>query len=66
VEISAGDVRAIFVNSTPRPQGGYMWLEPGTVVSDKLLQDVAGYGMQTVDRDKIFPGWRKRFGGTAA
>lgn len=58
VEISKGDVRAIFATDTPR--NGYTHIEPGAQVTEDLLQDVAGYGMQTVDRDTIFPNWRAK------
>lgn len=54
VEISKGDVRAIF--STDSFKNGYDSLNPDEPVNDDLLQRVAGYGMETVDRDRIFPG----------
>lgn len=58
VEISKGDVRAIF--ATDQPRNGYTHIQPTATVSDELLQDVAGYGMQTVDRDTIFPHWKAK------
>jgi hypothetical protein len=57
VEISKGDVRAIY--STVGFKNGYDSLDPKEPVNDQLLQRVAGYGMQTMDRDIIFPGWYK-------
>lgn len=53
VEISKGDIRAISATTTPR--NGYMHIEYGELVSDELLQEVAGYGCQIPDRHKIFP-----------
>jgi hypothetical protein len=53
------DVRAIFATATPRP--GYMNLTPTHIVSVELLQEVAGYGMETVDRNEIFPNWKKKY-----
>lgn len=58
VEMSKGDVRAILASTSPR--NGYMHIHPGTKVSDELLQEVAGYGSETVDRDVIFPNWKAR------
>lgn len=56
VEISKGDVRAIY--ATTKPRGGYTCIPPAAKVNDELLQEVAGYGMETVDRDRIFHNWR--------
>lgn len=53
------DVRAIFASN--KPMGGYMFLSEKLEVSLTLLQRVAKYGCETVDRDKIFPGWEKKF-----
>lgn len=58
VEISEGDVRAIF--STVGIKYGYTYLLPDEPVNDALLQRIAGYGMQTVDRDTIFPNWNTK------
>lgn len=58
VEVSTGDVRAIF--STDSFRGGYDSLNPNEPVNDDLLQRVAGYGKQTVDRDTIFPNWKAK------
>jgi len=58
VEISNGDVRAIF--STDSFRDGYDSLNPDEPVNDQLLQRVAGYGKQTIDRDVIFPNWRAK------
>lgn len=57
VEISKGDIRAIF--ATTKPSNGYMHIPPGAKVTNDLLQEVAGYGRETVDRDEIFPGIRR-------
>jgi hypothetical protein len=59
VEISQGDVRAIFSTDSFRP--GYDSLNPTEdEVSDALLQRVAAYGKQTIDRDTIFPNWKAK------
>lgn len=58
VEISQGDIRAIFC--TTKPVAGYDSLKPDEPMSDELLQRVAGYGMQTVDIDDIFPNWKRK------
>lgn len=52
------DVRAMY--ATNKTIAGYMFLMPGVKVSEELLQEVAGVGMETVDRDKIFPDWKKK------
>ena len=59
VEISKGDVRAIF--STTDMRGGYDCLTPDEPVNSGLLQRVAAYGMQSANRDKIFPNWKKKY-----
>lgn len=59
VEISKGDVRAIYATNNPR--GGYKFLMPNEKVSEELLQEVAATGMETVDRDEIFPDWKKKY-----
>lgn len=57
VEMSENDVRAIFATTKARP--GYMSISPHTTeVTEQLLQEVADYGMETVDRDEIFPKWK--------
>jgi hypothetical protein len=53
------DVRAIF--ATTKPRGGYMNIPQSASISDKLLQEVAAAGMETVDRDEIFPNWKKKY-----
>lgn len=58
VEMSKGDVRAIF--ATTKPCNGYHYIANGEKVSEQLLQQVAGYGMETVDRDEIFPKWKSK------
>jgi hypothetical protein len=60
VEISQGDVRAIFL--TTAPMAGYGILRPDEPVCNELLQRVAAIGRQTVDRDKIFPGFKRKYG----
>lgn len=59
VEMSKGDVRAIFASTIPR--SGYMSIPPEAKVNDELLQDVAGYGMQVADKDDIFRDWEKKY-----
>lgn len=51
VEMSKGDIRAI--QATTRPKGGYMTILPNATLTDTLLQEVAGYGME-VDPDNHF------------
>lgn len=58
VEMSKGDLRAIFATTTPR--SGYMHLLPNETISNDLLQKVAGYGLETMDRDEIFPNWKTK------
>lgn len=53
------DVRAIY--ATSKPSDGYMHIQQGETISDKLLQEVAGYGKETDDRDKIFPKWKSKY-----
>jgi hypothetical protein len=38
-----------------------MWIPLNAKLTDDLMQSVAGAGMETRDRDKIFPGWKKTF-----
>jgi len=60
VAMSKNDVRAIF--ATTKPNLGYIHLSPSSdILDDKLLQLVAGNGMETVDRDEIFVNWRKKY-----
>lgn len=60
VEISQGDVRAIF--SAVGVRQGYDYLQPDEPINDALLQRVAGYGQTatTVERDAIFPKWKAK------
>lgn len=51
------DVRAIY--ATTRPTGGYMNIPMSAKINEELLQQVAAAGMQTVDRDEIFPNWKQ-------
>jgi hypothetical protein len=64
VQMSKGDVRAIF--ATTKVREGYMFLAQGAVLNDALLQEVAGLGMETVDRDDIFPNWKVKLERRAA
>lgn len=59
VEISKNDVRAIY--ATNKSVGGYIHFYVDTPITNNLIQQVAGMGYETVDRDEIFPGWRKRY-----
>lgn len=52
VEFSMGDIRAI--TATNQPRAGYMTIIPNATPTDTLLQEVAGYGMET-DPSKFFP-----------
>jgi hypothetical protein len=54
------DVRAIF--ATTKPRGGYMHIPAGSKLTDELLQSVAAAGLETVDRDEIFPNWKQKVG----
>lgn len=51
------DVRAIFADTKPR--GGYMSIRPDGDINTEVLQQIAGYGCETMDRDEIFPNWKK-------
>lgn len=53
------DVRAIY--ATTKNVGGYMHLLPDSTISPKLLQQVAGYGVETMDRDTIFQNWKSKY-----
>lgn len=53
------DVRAIY--ATIKPRGGYMNIPPGAKLTDDLLQRVAAAGMETVDREEIFPNWKAKY-----
>ena len=53
------DVRAIF--ATTQPRGGYMNISSSAVISERLLQEVAAAGMETVDRNEIFPNWKAKY-----
>lgn len=52
------DVRAIY--ATNKPSSGYMWILPTSRLNEKLLQEVAGAGMESSDRDRIFPNWKAK------
>lgn len=44
VEMSKGDVRVIYADTKPR--SGYIYLEPDQELNNKLLQEIAGYGIE--------------------
>jgi hypothetical protein len=52
------DIRAIY--ATTGLKNGYTHIPERAELSEDLLQNVAGYGMETVDRDEIFPQWKKK------
>jgi hypothetical protein len=58
VEISEGDVRALYADTNPR--GGYMILNPNQELNNELLQEIAGYGTERRDKDDMFPGWHSK------
>ena len=58
VEISRGDVRAIYADT--KPKAGYMFLMPNQELNNKLLQQVAAQGKERSDRDDMFPGWHSK------
>jgi hypothetical protein len=49
------DLRAYF--ATVKPLSGSMVIPTDANVSNDLLQEVAATGLETVDRDEIFPKW---------
>jgi len=59
VEISKNDVRAIFATTKVRP--GYIHIPFAAEISNELLQEIAGYGCETDDRDQIFSNWKKKY-----
>lgn len=59
VEISPNDVRAIY--ATTQPRAGYTHIPLDATISDELLQHIAGYGCETLERDKIFLNWEKKY-----
>lgn len=52
------DVRALFITSERR--GGYAYIQKNKELSE-LIQETVDYGMETVDRDEIFPNWKNKF-----
>lgn len=54
------DVRAIF--ATTKPRNGYMHILPSDALNNDLLQRVADHGLETMDRDSVFPHWRTKAG----
>ena len=52
------DVRAI--TATIKPTSGYMNIPPSSKISEDLLQKVAAAGMETEERDEMFPNWKKK------
>ena len=60
VEYSKGDIRVI--KATNQPCSGYMSITDRTdYVLFDLLQEVAGYGMEIVDKSKFPTEWHKYF-----
>lgn len=60
VEYSKGDVRVI--EATNEPRSGYMNISHRTdYVLFDLLQEVAGYGMEITDKNKIPAEWFKKY-----
>lgn len=59
VEMSKNDVRAIV--ATTKPRSGYMHIPPKAEINSELLQQVAGKGMETVDRDEVFKNWKSKY-----
>lgn len=60
VEYSKGDVRVI--EATNQPRSGYMNITHRTdYVLFDLLQEVAGYGMETTDKNKIPTEWFNKY-----
>ena len=57
VEISKGDVRAICATTKQLP--GYVFIAPNQTVTNDLLQEIAGFGLETDKRDEIFPNWKQ-------
>lgn len=53
VENSDGRLSAYF--ATAKPKIGHLCLDPNANISIELLQRVACFGMETVDREEIFP-----------
>lgn len=62
VSSSDGYVRATYANT--KPIGGYHFLKPNEVLTDKLIQQVAGAGMNCTDElKKVFKDYKKlKFG----
>lgn len=59
VEYSQGDVRVI--EATNQPRSGYMNISDKTdYILFDLLQEVAGYGMEITDKNKIPTEWFKK------
>jgi len=52
VEISENDIRAFY--ATTKLRAGYTHIPPSAIINEKLLQDVAGSGMEEPVY-KIFP-----------
>ena len=61
------DVRALFASrrlaagSFKWHAGKYVRITDNTFLSEPTIKEVAMYGMETVDRDKIFKGWKKKY-----
>lgn len=60
VEYSKGDVRVI--EATNQPRSGYMNISQRTdYILFDLLQEVAGYGMEIIDKNKIPVEWFNKY-----
>ena len=59
VDMSANDFRAFY--ATTKTAFGYFSIRPDATISEELLQEVARSGMETVDRDEIFPKWKIKY-----
>ncbi|MFY9307810.1 MAG: hypothetical protein WAQ28_02055 [Bacteroidia bacterium] len=59
VEISKGDVRAIYASTLTKY--GFMYIKPTDQLNEKLLQEIAATGIETEERDTIFPNWKRNY-----
>lgn len=53
------DVRAVF--ATRKIIGGYITIPSNAELTKTLIHAVTEQGCETVDRDIIFPGWKKKY-----
>jgi hypothetical protein len=54
--MSPGDRREIYANTEKRK--GYMHINSLSKLNIELLQEVAGYGMEAINKDEMFPKWK--------